>query len=386
MSIDPRERDLWRWCSARAALALLAGMFVAHVHAQASRAALRFYGTGIGPPGQQDRVRIRIDDDQPGPDAGAPCDIGAGDFTIDFWLRGRLVDNPTQNAGGGAEFFDDAWIFGNIIVDRDIWGGGLAGERKWGISIAGGHVRFGTSAGEAAGDVKNTIEGSVNVLNDQWRHVAVVRNATTGRKYIYVDTVLDFASSPGVSNNDISYPNNGAPGQLSPWGPFIVLAAEKHDAGAEFPSFNGYLDEVRIWTVALSAAQLAERYRRLAAPNAAGLVAYYRFEEGAGTSVGDSSAAGSPAGELIAGTPGNGEWVRAAADPRNAAPIETGDLNCDGRVDNFDIDAFVLALIDPAAYVLANPTCDLRNGDVNADGVLNNFDIDPFVALVSSGG
>ena len=62
-----------------------------------------------------------------------------------------------------------------------------------------------------------------------------------------------------------------------------------------------------------------------------------------------------------------------------------GDLNCDGLVNNFDIDPFVLALTNPEQYALSFPECDILNADVNDDGVVNNFDIDPFVALISGG-
>lgn len=60
-----------------------------------------------------------------------------------------------------------------------------------------------------------------------------------------------------------------------------------------------------------------------------------------------------------------------------------GDLNCDGVVNNFDIDAFVAALVDPAGYSDAYPDCSGSLGDVNQDGVLNNFDIDGFVDLLT---
>ncbi|MBL8877534.1 MAG: hypothetical protein JNG88_00315 [Phycisphaerales bacterium] len=69
-----------------------------------------------------------------------------------------------------------------------------------------------------------------------------------------------------------------------------------------------------------------------------------------------------------------------------AAPsFPIGDMNCDGEVNNFDIDPFVLALTDPDAYAAQFPNCDAMNGDTNNDGVLNNFDIDPFVALLTGG-
>jgi hypothetical protein len=62
-----------------------------------------------------------------------------------------------------------------------------------------------------------------------------------------------------------------------------------------------------------------------------------------------------------------------------AGPYFPGDLNCDGAVNNFDIDPFVLALTDPSGYAQKFPDCDRMLADVNGDGVVDNFDIDPFV-------
>jgi hypothetical protein len=60
-----------------------------------------------------------------------------------------------------------------------------------------------------------------------------------------------------------------------------------------------------------------------------------------------------------------------------------GDVNCDARVDAFDIDPFVEALVDFESYKLHYPGCDPARCDINADGMLDAFDIDPFVqALV----
>lgn len=91
-----------------------------------------------------------------------------------------------------------------------------------------------------------------------------------------------------------------------------------------------------------------------------------------------------------------------AAKARNSAGVETafsltaslatlgmavvGDLNCDGAVNTFDIDPFVLALTDPTAYQARYPTCDWMLADINHDGAVNAFDIDPFVVLLTSGG
>lgn len=301
----------------RAAL-LTAGFFAAADTAkgEASQFALRFHGTGAG---QQDRVRIQVDDDMPGPNASAVCDVGSGSFTVEFWLRGLLTDNATFNGGGDVEAFDYRWIDGNIVVDRDIWGDS---DADWGASIAGGFVRFGTGPGDPPGSTThNTIEGNVNVLDGSWHHVALVRDASTGTNLIYVDGSLDFSGSPGVSTDDISYPDGGTPNPVTPWGPYIVLGAEKHDAGPAYPSFRGYFDELRIWNIALSAGAIHAMKNEVIHPATTGLVAYYRFEEGSGSNVFDSSAAGAPTGQLIAGLPGNGEWVARASDPLNTAPV-----------------------------------------------------------------
>ncbi len=64
-----------------------------------------------------------------------------------------------------------------------------------------------------------------------------------------------------------------------------------------------------------------------------------------------------------------------------ASPL--GDLNCDGVVNAFDIDPFVLALADPAGYAASWPDCDVQNGDINGDGNVDVFDIDPFIELLT---
>jgi DNA-binding beta-propeller fold protein YncE len=60
-----------------------------------------------------------------------------------------------------------------------------------------------------------------------------------------------------------------------------------------------------------------------------------------------------------------------------------GDLNCDGVVNFDDINPFVVALSDPAAYQAAYPSCNIMNGDCNGDGFVDFDDINPFVALLS---
>ncbi|MCC6360119.1 MAG: hypothetical protein IT450_15350, partial [Phycisphaerales bacterium] len=60
-----------------------------------------------------------------------------------------------------------------------------------------------------------------------------------------------------------------------------------------------------------------------------------------------------------------------------------GDMNDDDAIDKSDIETFILALADPAAYQQRFPMIDrLRRGDVNGDGRLDEADIRRFVELV----
>ena len=67
--------------------------------------------------------------------------------------------------------------------------------------------------------------------------------------------------------------------------------------------------------------------------------------------------------------------------------VGLGDMNCDGDVNNFDIDPFVLALNSAdsgfGAYYAVYPDCDGERADCNGDGDVNNFDIDAFIALIT---
>ena len=61
-----------------------------------------------------------------------------------------------------------------------------------------------------------------------------------------------------------------------------------------------------------------------------------------------------------------------------------GDMNCDGVINNFDIDPFTVAVVSGQPYYhLCYPDCEFMNADVNQDGTVDNFDIDPFVDLLT---
>jgi hypothetical protein len=61
-----------------------------------------------------------------------------------------------------------------------------------------------------------------------------------------------------------------------------------------------------------------------------------------------------------------------------------GDMNGDGVANLLDIDPFVLAIIDPAAYQQSYDLDPLWAGDMNDDAIVNLLDINTFVTLVTA--
>jgi len=297
-----------------AAMVVWATVFggVTHARAQTGGAgsALRFFGNGVN---DIDRVKIQIDDpanSNPGP----PADIGATDFTLEFWMKGRAADNNAGSVACGAGSI--SWILGNIVIDRDRF----SQDRKFGLSVAGGVFVFGVS-GNGTGD--HTICGTAGVLDEQWHHVAVQRRRSDGWMWLYVDGTLQ--SQADGPDGDISYPDNGVPGNFcggpcTNSDPFLVIGAEKHDANpGSFPSFNGWVDELRLSTVLRYPGNFA-RPTAPFAPDAA-TAALYHFNEGSGDVVGDSSgAAGGPStgARRFGGSPAGPVWVLSDAPLGNA--------------------------------------------------------------------
>jgi hypothetical protein len=245
---------------------------------------LRFYGNGYG---DIDRVKIKLDA------PARPIDVG-GAFTIEWWMKATAQNNPTDTCTTGA----DNWIYGNIIIDRDVYGAGDYGD--YGVSLGGGRLMFGVSQGsQGAG-----ICGATVVTDGQWHHIAVTRREA-GQLRIWVDGVLDAQGAGPVG--DISYRDNRNTFYVND--PYFVIGAEKHDAGAEYPSYSGFIDEVRV----SNAVRYNETFNPPTQPFLpdSATVALYHLDEGNGNEILDSSdAVGGPSrGERrFGGDPAGPVW------------------------------------------------------------------------------
>ncbi len=85
----------------------------------------------------------------------------------------------------------------------------------------------------------------------------------------------------------------------------------------------------------------------------------------------------------ISGLPTAFVRIALGAEPPTC-PGDRGDANCDGTIDFFDIDPFLLSLFNPAAYTAANCGGSLCAADIDCNGGVDFFDIDPFLTCLFS--
>jgi hypothetical protein len=215
---------------------------------------LRFHGNGYG---DLDRIKIPID-------PPVPADVGDSDFTLEWWMKALPGENgsPVCTPGGSS------WFFGNTIFDRDIYGDGDNGD--FGVSLAGGRIAFGVGKGSEI----ETICGTTDLADSQWHHVAVVRRIS-GEMKVFVDGFLEGSGTGPVG--DITYRDD----RSTTWqnDPFLVIGAEKNDLdSALYPSYHGWLDEIRLSNVERYESNFSPPTARFTAD--ANTAALYHLNEG----------------------------------------------------------------------------------------------------------
>lgn len=280
----------------RLAIIVLALMFM-FVELSGQNYALRFFGNGVD---DIDRVKIPIEN----PDKNANVGL---DFTIEFQMRADIADNPL--GFDAVQGNNDDWVLGHVIVDRDIFGPGDYGD--YGISITDGRIAFGVNNGTDS----YTLIGNEIVADGSWKHIAVTRNSSTGEIAIFVNGQLDASVLSGITG-DISYRT----GRYTDWenDPYIVLGAEKHDYDNNFyPSYNGYLDELRISNIV----RYTEAYTpQIVFTDDEYTVALYHFDEGEGDVLYDYaeiSGNNSDGTIMYGGSPFGPVWVINDIEPDN---------------------------------------------------------------------
>ena len=203
--------------------------------------------------------------------------FGTGDFTIEAWIKGtdtaesynRIVDKSDDELGTGGYIFY--------------------------IRKSDGALRLGLD------DTYVSPATPIDVQDGHWHHVVVVADRS-GNAEFYVDGILDDAVDiTGESSFDID--------STEP------LYISKSKWAADPMYFDGNIDEVRIYNRALSAEEVMKHYKQtrrniqVKASNNNGLVGYWNFNEGSGSTAYDVSINSSNGTLTWMATSSNGGWM-----------------------------------------------------------------------------
>jgi hypothetical protein len=171
-------------------------------------------------------------------------------------------NNPALPVGNTSRTIE-AWVKTSTSTNGVVanWGNTLTNQRS-GLIVVNNHLYY---VGE-----NNDLQGSVNISTNSWHHVAITFDGTTLK--LYVDGALDNSSTKSFNTTGTT---------------LRIGQRSVGDAGSEL--FNGIIDELRIWNVARTQAELqANRFAEIPG-NSTGLVAYYKMNETTGLSLTDAS-------------------------------------------------------------------------------------------------
>ncbi len=174
------------------------------------------------------------------------------------------------------------------------WDGG--GNASYAFVIEAGHLSIEVHDGVNPTDF---VSSKGTLTNSQWQHVAVTFDNGTAQLYISgtLDTTVTALVIPMISDRPLSF-------------------------GHEGPSFNGWLyngalDEIRLWSVTRTGAQIAANMSVALPGLTPGLVGYWRLNEGSGDLAFDATGHGLNAqlGNAVGADVNDPQWTT------NAAPV-----------------------------------------------------------------
>lgn len=165
-------------------------------------------------------------------------------LTIEMWVK---LDSLTQNS------------LSPLFVKRD----GANNQRSYSFYIlnqAGGkRLAFDYMN---PGDIGSDQSVSWNPSLATWNHVAITKQGTTLR--FYVNGIQQGADQTGSFSQIF---NSSTPVEIGSW----------TNEGSQVGFLDGKLDDIRVWNVARSQAQIATDMNKELAGNESGLVAYWKF-------------------------------------------------------------------------------------------------------------
>ncbi|MEN9675666.1 MAG: hypothetical protein RIS76_1562 [Verrucomicrobiota bacterium] len=226
-----------------------------------------------------------------------------------FTGRGAVVSMPHSEALNPYPFSVTAWMKttqtdGSAGLINKYLSGAFCG---WQVYLVNGRVRawYFADARNYVWDGSDGLDGGP-VADGRWHHLAFTVDDNGGR--LFVDGVL------ADSRRWTGPPTRTSARQGLTLGNYPGV-------GPSF--FRGQMDEVTVWEVALSAADLRAGRNRSLRGDEPGLVAYYRLDEGTGEVAFDAAGHAGRQPGVLTGIPA---WVPSSApilpvDPTNGLPV-----------------------------------------------------------------
>ncbi len=182
---------------------------------------------------------------------------------IDGWVA--ITNGTGVIPSGNAEFTIGAWVNPDVHGDSTMtfWGNQAGNEANGFRLMSGGNLRhyyWGNDHDQNIGDISSDASGP---NGDGWHHLSVTFDGTIDTWYW-----------------------NGAPVGTYNAGGSVNVADANHRIGSRLDAefFDGLIDEISIWGVALDEATIADGWNQpidLGAPGVdQALIAYYNFENG----------------------------------------------------------------------------------------------------------
>ncbi|TWT44741.1 FG-GAP repeat protein [Phycisphaerae bacterium RAS1] len=296
----------------------------------------------------------------------APMGLAAGDYDGD-----GDFDIALSNASTGSYYRNDGGVFTRLELVTSVWGWGtnwidVDNDGDVDLYMAGSYpfVNEDRLFRNDGGGVFADIHSALNTQPYESRFSVRVDFNNDGRDDVLVNNPGPPVHFASVYENVSSTPGHWLKVRLVGDG----LRVNPEAAGAVIRLTAGGVEQVRL--VADGSSTTATEDLR------------QHFGLGAATAVDQIEVLWPRSGPLASRTEVF-EGPLAADQIITLSPqVLVGDMNCDGAVNVLDINPFVLAIGDVAAYAAAYPDCARENADIDDDGQVNVLDINAFVALL----
>ena len=264
------------------------------------------------------------------------CYVKAQDYSVKFdGQNDYVVISDHASLDLTQDYTLEAWIFPESFS----WLSGIIS--KYHTNAANGYILRLTHQSPYSGLGFDELVTSTNLLNaNQWYHIAAVKDGPSRKVFI----------------NGIEYPLSGSALNVVANNNPVRLGS---DYGGRY--FDGRIDEVRIWNIARTQAEITSTMNNPPSVGQNGLIAYYNFNSGTGNTLFDQTGNGHD-GSLM----GSPQWV----DGYTISGI-LGDINFDEHLNIYDAVMLV-------AIMLMNETgtdLQLNACDTNQDGIINIEDV-----------